>query len=222
MPGSLFEGRVFAALLFDMDGTILTSIAAAERVWGGWAQSHNLDVAAFIPTIHGVRAIDTVARLNLPGVDAEQEAAAISAAEIADVAGISPIADAVRFLAALPADRWAIVTSAPRALALARLAAAGIAPPQVLITAEDVVRGKPDPEGFRLAAERLGCDIEDCLIFEDAAAGIQAAAATGATVAVVTALHSHVMETPYFKLASFDHLHPSGETAGVRIDRVAA
>ncbi|NVZ78779.1 HAD family hydrolase, partial [Pseudomonas gingeri] len=84
----MFEGQRFAAFLFDMDGTLLNSIAAAERVWSNWARRHGLDVEAFLPTIHGVRSIDTVRRQNLPGVDAEREAAAISQAEIDDVEGV--------------------------------------------------------------------------------------------------------------------------------------
>src|SRR6187551_2701028 len=119
-----FPDRGFAAFLFDMDGTILTSIVAAERVWAAWARGHGLDVEAFLPTIHGVRSVETVRRLALPGVDPEAEAAAITRAEIEDVEGIEAIAGAAAFLAALPADRWAIVTSAPRELAVRRLAAA--------------------------------------------------------------------------------------------------
>jgi sugar-phosphatase len=214
---SQIEGRAYAAFLFDMDGTILSSIAAAERVWTRWAERHGIDVAAFLPTIHGVRAIDTIGRLGLPGVDAEHEAAALTIAEIADVDGVQPIAGAVAFLASLPADRWAIVTSSPRELAKARLAAAGIVSPAVLVTAEDVVRGKPHPDGFQLAAQKLGCDARDCLVFEDAAAGIQAAEAAGATVAVISATHAHPMATPHFALASFDDLRLLVDESGLRL-----
>ena len=215
MKASQLEGRAFAAFLFDMDGTILSSIAAAERVWTRWAERHGLDVATFLPTIHGVRAIDTIGRLGLAGVDAAHEAAALTLAEIADVDGVQPIAGAVAFLASLPADRWAIVTSSPRKLAGARLAAAGIAVPAVMVTAEDVRRGKPYPDGFLLAAEKLGCDVRDCLIFEDAPAGIKAAEAAGATVAVVSATHAHAMATPHFALASFDDLRLLADEAGL-------
>jgi mannitol-1-/sugar-/sorbitol-6-phosphatase len=218
---SEIEGRAFAAFLFDMDGTILSSVAAAERVWTRWAERHGLDVAAFLPTIHGVRAIDTIGRLGLPGVDAAREAAELTLAEIADVDGIKPIAGAVAFLLSLPADRWAIVTSSPRELAKARLAAAGIAAPLVLVTAEDVIRGKPYPDGFQLAAKKLGCDVRNCLIFEDAPAGIQAAEATGATVMVVSATHAHPMVTPHAAMASFDDLRLSVQEAGLQlVDRL--
>jgi sugar-phosphatase len=189
--------RSYAAFLFDMDGTILTSIASAERSWTAWAIAHGLDVAAFLPTIHGVQSVETIRRLNLPGVDPIAEAAAITAAEMLDVADVTPIPGADTFLAALPAARWAIVTSAPRELAKVRLAAAGIPLPPLLISAEDAVNGKPAPDCFLLAAERLGVAPADCLVFEDAPAGIAAAEAAGCAVMVVTATHSHAIETKH-------------------------
>jgi len=203
------EGK-FAAFLFDMDGTILSSIAAAERVWANWAQRHGLDVEAFLPTIHGVRAIDTVRKQQLPGVDAEAEAAAITLAEIEDVTGIDPIAGAGAFLASL--DRWAIVTSAPRALALRRIAAAGLPLPPVLISAEDVAQGKPAPDGFLLAAKTLEVDIADCLVFEDAPAGIKSAEAAGASVLVITATHSEKQHHQHPSIDSYHELvlHKTG------------
>jgi sugar-phosphatase len=202
----MFAGRKFAALLFDMDGTVVNSIAAAERVWADWARRQDLDVAAFLPTIHGVRAIETIARLALPGVDPMREADALLQAEVADIDGILPIAGAAAFLASLPPERWAIVTSAPRELALLRIAAAGIPLPATLVAAEDVSRGKPAPDCFRLAAERLGVDARDCLIFEDAPAGIAAAEAAGATVVVISATHQHPLQTPHAAIAGFDGL----------------
>lgn len=192
-----FPDRHFAAFLFDMDGTILTSIVAAERVWAGWARRHGLDVEAFLPTIHGVRSVETVRRLALPGVDPEAEAAEITRLEIEDVDGVEAIAGADAFLAALPADRWAIVTSAPRALATRRLEAAGLPIPPVMITAEDVDRGKPAPDCFLLAADRLGVPADHCLVFEDTPAGIAAAEAAGAVVMVITVTHAHPLETPH-------------------------
>ncbi len=189
--------RAFAAFLFDMDGTLLSSIAAAERVWARWAQRHGLDVAAFLPTIHGMRSVETVRRLNLPGVDPEAEAAAITAEEMVDVDGIEPIPGILAFLATLPADRWAVVTSAPRELARRRIAAAGLPEAPLLIAAEDVVRGKPAPDCFQLAATRLGVAARDCLVFEDAPAGIAAAESAGAAVVVISATHAHPLHTAH-------------------------
>ena len=195
--------RLWQAFLFDMDGTLITSTAAAERVWSRWAERHGLDVAAFIPTIHGVRAADTIRKQNLPGIDLEAEVAWVERGEIEDVNGVVPIAGAVDFVKRLPPDRWAVVTSATVPLAEARLKAAGVTPPALMITAEQVERGKPDPAGYRLAAERLGVDIADCLVFEDAEAGIKAGEAAGADVVVITAAWTHPLETPHPKLADY-------------------
>lgn len=186
-----------------MDGTVLNSIAAAERIWATWALRHGVDVDTFLPTIHGVRAIDTINRLALPGVDAEAEAAFITEAEIEDVEGIIEVPGAANFLKSLPVNQWAIVTSAPKALALRRMAAAGIPQPLVMVTAEDVSAGKPDPAGYRLAAKRLGVEPADCLIFEDATVGILAAEAAGAGLIVVTATHDHPLQTPHATLARY-------------------
>lgn len=202
----LYDALRFDAFLFDMDGTILTSIAAAERVWTTWARRHGVDVDSFLPTIHGARAVDTIRRLALPGVDAEAEAELVTLAEIEDVAGIAPIAGAAAFLAALPADRWAVVTSAPRTLALRRIAAAGLPVPPVLVTADDVTNGKPAPDCFLLAAERLGRPIAGCLVFEDAPPGIRAAEAAGASLMVVTATHRHPLATPHPTIPGYDTL----------------
>ena len=194
----------YRAFLFDMDGTVLNSIAAAERIWTTWALRHGIDVPSFLPTIHGARAIDTVNRQGLPGVDAEAEAAWVTQAEVEDVEGIVEVSGAAQFLRSLPARQWAIVTSAPRELALRRMAAAGIAEPEVLVTAQDVSAGKPDPAGYLLAAKRLGFDVTDCLIFEDASVGIQAAEASGADLVVITSTHPHPIQTPHAALASYD------------------
>jgi len=189
--------RTFSALLFDMDGTLLDSIAVANRVWTLWAQSHGLDPAAVLHTMHGVRAIETVRRWAPAGVDADHEAAAVTLSEMNDVDGILPIGGILEFLASLPADRWAIVTSAPRVLALRRLEAAGIVPPAILVSADDVSHGKPAPDCFLLAAEKLGVAAQDCVVFEDAPAGIKAGEAAGATVIVIGATHATPMETPH-------------------------
>jgi sugar-phosphatase len=196
----------YRAFLFDMDGTVLTSIAAAERVWATWAMRHGVDVETFLPTIHGARAIDTISRLALPGVDAEAEAAWITQAELEDVDGVAEVVGAAGFLKSLPAHRWAIVTSAPRALALRRMAAAGIPEPQVMVTAEDVSAGKPDPAGYRLAARRLGVEITECLVFEDATVGILAAEAAGADLLIVTATHDQPIQTAHATLAGYDRI----------------
>jgi sugar-phosphatase len=198
--------RTFGALLFDMDGTIISSVAAAERVWAAWAQRQGQDVATFLPRIHGVRGIDVITGLDLPGIDAHAEVQAILLAEIEDVGGIEALEGAAAFLASLPPNRWAIVTSSPRQLALRRLEAAGLPPPAVLVTGEDIEHGKPAPDCFLLAAKLLGQKIEDCVVFEDAPAGIQAAEAAGAAVVVVTALHKHPLDTNHPTITGYGKL----------------
>lgn len=168
-----------------MDGTLLSSIAAVERVWTVWAQRHGIDPASFIPTMHGRRAVETIGRLNLPGIDVDHEVRLLTEAEMADVGGIAQIDGAVDFLAALPPDRWAIVTSAKRELALRRIEATALLLPQILITADDVSAGKPAPDGFLLAARRLGAAPEDCVVFEDAVPGVRSAEAAGTAVVVI-------------------------------------
>ncbi|WLR92594.1 HAD-IA family hydrolase [Shinella zoogloeoides] len=199
----LFE-RSFSAFLFDMDGTIINSIPATERVWSRWALKHGLDVATFLPTMHGQRGIDTIGRLGLPGVDPVAEAKEVERGEMEDVDGILPIPGAIAFLSALPAGRWGIVTSAPAALAHRRLAAAGIPLPEVIVTAEDVTKGKPAPDGYRLGAARLGFDPADCLVFEDVPAGILAGEGAGAHVVVITATHHQPIETSHPRLENYE------------------
>ena len=198
--------RAFVAFLFDMDGTILTSIEAAERVWGRWAEGQGLDVAAFLPTIHGKRTEETIRGLDLPGVDPVAEAVRITVAEIEDVVGVEAIRGVADFLASLPLERWAIVTSAPRALALARIAAAGLPLPKVLVAAEDVERGKPAPDPFLLGAKWLGFAPEDCLVFEDTLAGLASAAAAGMESVVVTVTHGHPLETDVVGVVDYAEL----------------
>lgn len=172
----------FAALLFDMDGTILTSIAAVDRAWTAWARRVGIPTEPLLSELHGRRAAETIRRFAPPGVDLAEEIAWLDATELADTDGIAPIPGARDLLSRLPHDRWAVVTSAIRPVALSRIAAAGLPLPRVLIAAEDVQRGKPDPEGFLQAAAALGVAAADCLVFEDAPAGLAAGRAAGAQV----------------------------------------
>jgi sugar-phosphatase len=209
-----FNGRTFSALLFDMDGTLLSSIEAAERVWTRWAAGFGIDARTFLHDIHGRRAVDSVRRLNIPGVDPVAEAEAITLAEIEDIEGVHAVAGAKEFVMTLPDERWAIVTSAPRALAVRRLEAAGLPTPEVFITAEDIPRGKPDPACYQLAASRLGFAADDCLIFEDAAAGIRAAEAAGGAVVVIAAIHHRPIETAHPTCQDFQSLRVTMQSDG--------
>ncbi|WP_376776057.1 HAD-IA family hydrolase [Rhizobium populisoli] len=200
--------KTYAGFLFDMDGTILNSIASAERVWGRWAETQGLDVEKFLPFMHGKRGIDTITSLNLPGVDPKIEAEKILRGEIEDLEGVVPIPGAVEFLSALPPERWAIVTSSPIELAKVRLAAAGIPLPRFMVTAEDVTVGKPNPQGYILGSERLGVSPHEVLVFEDVLAGIQAGENAGADVMVITTTHSHPIETGHSKIPGYLDVMP--------------
>ena len=209
----MFAEQTFAAFLFDMDGTLVDSIAVANRIWTRWALGHGIDPDAVLGTMHGVRGEETIRR-HLPHGDIEREHAAVTQAEMDDMEGVLELAGAAAFLRSLPPRRWAIVTSAPRDLAVARLERAGIPVPPVLVTAEDVTHGKPAPDCFLLAARKLGVDPGQCLVWEDAPAGIAAAEAAGATVVVVSATHIHPMATPHPMVASYEGLAAGLDAAG--------
>jgi mannitol-1-/sugar-/sorbitol-6-phosphatase len=177
-----------AAALFDMDGTLVDSTATVELVWTEVAARHDLDAAEVLAVSHGVRAADTM-REFLADDQIAEAVAWLEARELELVDGTVEVAGAGEYLARL-SERgvpFGIVTSAPRPLAQARILAAGLELPDVLITAEDVAFGKPDPEGYRLAASRLGVEPAGCVVFEDADAGVRAGLAAGATVIVVGA-----------------------------------
>jgi sugar-phosphatase len=180
-----FRNHSYAAFLFDMDGTLLDSSAVVHRVWGTWAKRHGIDAATLMANVHGVRSEDTIRRFGGSTVDVAKENQWILEAEVSDVDGVVAVEGIHAFIEALDPGTWAIVTSAPRVLAEVRLRAVNLPIPKVMITAEEVQRGKPDPQGFLLAAQRLGVSIGECLVFEDSPAGVAAAKAAGAHVAIV-------------------------------------
>jgi sugar-phosphatase len=178
-------GRTFDAVLFDMDGTLVDSTAAVERSWATWGSEYGLTRSA-LEAGHGQPASQLVTAL-LGGDRVAQGLARIAELELADIHDITILPGALELLSALPADRVAIVTSATRALATARIAAAGLPAPAVVVTFDDVRHGKPNPEPFLTGAARLGIDPARCLVVEDAPAGIAAGRAAGcATLAVTT------------------------------------
>ncbi len=186
------KGRQLAArgFLFDMDGTLVNSGPVVERVWHAWAKTQGLDPEGLMPVAHGRRAVETIAMFGKKGLDIEAEAKKLEEAERLDTAGLTEIAGARALIASLPADRWAVVTSADEALARTRLAACGLPVPRVLITAELVEKGKPDPHCYRLGAAGLGFAPEDCIVFEDADAGLAAGRAAGARLIAVASTQS--------------------------------
>lgn len=209
--------RAYAAFLFDMDGTLINSIASANAVWTQWANAHGIEPEYLLQFMHGVRAVDTIRRLNVPGMDVEREADLVTQAEIDSTEGIVAIKGAVALLRSLPADRWAVVTSAPRVLAERRLEVAGIPKPRVLVTAEDVTRGKPAPDGYLLAARRLDVDARNCLAWEDAPAGIAAAEAAGADIVVISATHHEPLQTRHPVVVDYDGMTATVNDNGMRV-----
>ena len=176
------------AILFDIDGTLVDSTPAVERSWRAWAARRALDAEAILRICHGRRSEDTI-RTLVPADDVAAAVREIEALELADLGDVIALPGTAALLARLPAARWAAVTSGPRSLMRARLAAAGLPVPEVLISAEDVRDGKPDPEGYRLAASALGFEPKRCLVVEDAPAGIAAGRAAGGAVLAVTTSH---------------------------------
>ncbi|MGA5126474.1 HAD family hydrolase [Streptomyces pseudogriseolus] len=178
------------ALLFDNDGTLVSSLESVNRCWTRWAVEYGLTAEDFARVeLHGRPAAEIAADL-LPAHVVPQAVARIENLEVEDVAGggVRLLPGTEEFLAGLPAERWAVVTSATWRLAEARLAAVGILP-KTLIAADDITRGKPDPEPYLLAARTLGVDPADCVVFEDAPAGLQAGRAAGMTTVALATTH---------------------------------
>jgi len=172
------------AVLFDLDGVLVDSTPAVARVWGWWAEQHGFDPEDTIRRAHGRPSLTTIREL-LPDADHEAENSEVERREIEDLEGVIPLPGALNLLTALPSDRWTIATSCTRDLAHVRVNASGLPLPRNLITADDVVIGKPDPEPYIKAAARLGFSAQDCVVVEDAPAGIRAGKAAGARVLAV-------------------------------------
>ncbi len=173
------------AVLFDMDGTLVDSTPVVERHWALWAARRGFDLAAILAVSHGRPTFETLS-LIAPEWATREEAEALDGAEAGDTDGIRAVIGAREFISALPRGRWGVVTSAGRALARSRLAAAGLPSPPVLVTPEDVSPGKPDPAGYLEAARLLSALPGRCLVFEDAPVGVQAGLAAGALVIGMT------------------------------------
>lgn len=169
-------------LLFDMDGTLLDATGTIERIWTAWAGRHGVDPEKLLVESRGQRVADTVRTFAGPNADIEAEERWLSEQAHLEPLAPSALPGAISLLQALPPGRWAIVTSAERDLALHWLERAGIPLPNVLISANDVSHGKPDPSGYLLAAARLGHAIDRAIVFEDSAAGVKAGRAAAAKV----------------------------------------
>ncbi len=207
-----FRGLVFEprAVLSDLDGVLVDSAAVIERTWRTFADRHGLDPDEVVAASHGRRSVDLI-RLVAPHLDAEAEAMEIEREEIARSAGLRPLPGARELVDAVPAERFAIVTSGSRALALARLRAADLPVPAVLVTAEEVDDGKPHPAGYLRAAELLGVDPAHSVVLEDAPAGVEAGRAAGMTViAVLTTNDASALTRAHSRVPDLRALAASG------------
>jgi len=176
----------FAAVISDLDGVLVDSVAASNRVWADWGTRHGLDGAAIGNANHGRPTRDVLAE-HLPAESLPDEEAFVLDREVSDTRGVVAFAGAQDVLA-LPVV--AIATSCALPLAHARLRATGLPLPGVLVSADQLARGKPAPDPYLLAAERLGVAPSDCLVLEDAPSGIAAGRAAGMTVWAVTTTHA--------------------------------
>jgi sugar-phosphatase len=191
-----------AALLLDADGTLVDSTSVIERTWRAWAGEFGVDADEVLRICHGRRSEETIAQF----VAAErvgQAVARLDALELADLDGVVACPGAADLLTGLDGMPWAVVTSGIAPLVSARLGAASLPVPDVLVTAESVTTGKPDPEGYRLAAQRLGASLAACVVVEDAPAGVRAGRAAGSVVVAVTTTH------PAAELTAADVVVPS-------------
>jgi mannitol-1-/sugar-/sorbitol-6-phosphatase len=171
-------------VLFDLDGVLVDSTPAVARVWAWWAREHGFDPDEVVRQAHGRPSMMTIREL-LPNADQEAENREVERREIEDVEGVIPLPGAIDLLRALPVERWAIVTSCTRPLAGVRIKAAGLPRPKYIVTSSDVKNGKPDPEPYLKGAQILGAPAAECVVIEDAPAGIHAGKAAGAHVLAV-------------------------------------
>lgn len=184
MTGLAIRAR---AVLFDMDGTLVDSNAVVEQVWSEFADALGVPADEVIDFAHGRPSRDTIAKFTPSGESVDEWLAWIVAAETTRFGDMVAIPGAVDVVRSMPAGTWAVVTSALHDPAVARLESVGFPDPAVLIGADDVTHGKPDPEGYARAARELGFEPADCVVFEDTPAGVEAGRRAGCVVVAVGA-----------------------------------
>jgi sugar-phosphatase len=170
-----------SAILFDLDGVLCDSTKAVDREWREWAARKGVDGNAVMAIAHGVRTIEVIRRVA-PHLNAEVEAAAIENHEAHDQRGVVVMPGALELVRSIPAGKWGVVTSGSRLLATNRLRHCGLPVPDAMVTSDDVTHGKPHPEPYLKGAERLGFAPTECLVIEDAPAGIESARTSGMKV----------------------------------------
>jgi len=203
------------AILFDIDGTLVDSTPAVVRSWRAWCDAHDVALDELLSVSHGRRSEDTIS-MFLPVERVAGAVAFLDNLELTDFDDIIALPAAAALLASLPPDRWAVVTSGNRELMRRRLAAAGLPIPEVMVAAEDVRAGKPDPQGYLLAASRLGLEPGRCLVVEDAPAGIGAGLAAGSPVLGVATSHpAGEITAAHAVVDDLGHVRVSGTAGGL-------
>ena len=176
------------AILFDLDGVLVDSTSSVSRQWRLWAEERQLDPEEVLSIAHGVRTIEVVRRAA-PWLDATAEVKRIEEREASDRDGVRPMPGAAELVRSIPSNHWGVVTSGTRMLASARLKYGNIPAPAVLVSADEVTKGKPDPEPYLMGARLLQRSPKECLVIEDAPAGIQAAKTAGMSVIGITSTY---------------------------------
>ena len=176
---------VCSAVLFDLDGVLVDSTKSVDRQWRRWAAEHSLDPDQVTAIAHGVRTIEVIRQLA-PDLSAEEETEKLEARESADRDGVEVMPGAAHLVNSIPQGHWCVVTSGTRRLAASRLRLAGLPLPKVLVSAEDVTQGKPDPQPYLKGAALLALPPAECLVIEDAPAGIISSHAAGMKVIALT------------------------------------
>jgi sugar-phosphatase len=194
------------AILSDLDGVLVDSHTVVERTWRRWIERHGIDAPDIVRRAHGRRSIETV-RDVAPELNADEEVRWLAEAELGDFEGVVALPGAAAILGALRSGEWAVVTSGGRELAQRRLAHAKLPLPNILIAAEDVAVGKPAPDVYLTAAERLQCSATNCVVIEDTPPGIQAGRNSGAqTLALTTTFPADMLTEADLIVPHLDHL----------------
>ena len=187
--GNLMQTLKCQAVLFDLDGTLVESTSFIERLWQDWGLQHGVSPQYMSEVMHGRPAVEIIS-IVAPHLTAEDEVYALETDEISRMEGMRTYDGAHQLLSSLPRGRWAIVTSGSLRVASARVNYASLPVPEVFVTADDVQAGKPAPDAYLLAAQRLHVKPENCIVIEDSPAGVQAGKSAGMRVIAIASSHS--------------------------------
>ena len=209
-----------SAVLFDLDGVLCDSTKAVDREWRDWAARKGVDGDAIMAIAHGVRTVEVI-RQVAPHLDVEAEAALIENEEAHDQSGVEVMPGALQLVNSIPDGKWGVVTSGSRLLATNRLRHCGLPVPEAMVTADDVDHGKPHPEPYLRGAEKLKVPPTECLVIEDAPAGIQSACAGGMKVIGITSTYdAHVIKDADAVVASLAQIQIRTDGAGTLVVEV--